>query len=277
MRAQVTISVIIALIGLVIMMLPYLPCCQSTFLTPYTEFLRNLGGLIVGAVGCAALLSHSLTRSVFREFKEAKDLWLEKGLVDIYGSRAEMQTAVRRGEPYSPSYLLSDGVTKNVKVLGIDLNDFTVLPQNHEREASGWFKEGIKYEFLLLDPDSEFFKQRFRDERTSTVDWQKDTKTSFDPADHKNEKNTAKRVIRILKNIRDSKRFNLDIRTYDIYPTVSLIIRDDKELFIGPYLFQAAGTKTPWFKLVRCRGDCPFNKYLEHFERIRDSNRSRPQ
>ena len=101
-------------------------------------------------------------------------------------------------------------------------------------------KNRLVFSFLLLDPKSEFLKQREIEE-----DGEETGRLRTEVND------TIKKLEGIKKSLPNLgiENIDFDYRTYDAMPTYSLILVDDKLFVVGPYLYRERGTKTPWMEI----------------------------
>ncbi len=235
-------------------------------LIPGIVFLNTIGGILVGGVSTSCLLSYFLTRSLQEKIGVSLFMIIKRGIIGIYENREEMKAAIAKDkgiDAYNPGDFFAHPKNKSIKMIGINLNDFADLADEHRNEIIKWFNPHCKYEFLILNPEGDFIWKRMTDESDEGKDRPEE--------EIKKEQGKIEMVISKLNEVK-KQGYNITIKTYDIYPMVSMIIRNENELYVGPYLFQASGTSTPWIRIEKKDGI--FDKYLEHFDKIWKSSRT---
>jgi len=60
---------------------------------------------------------------------------------------------------------------------------------------------------------------------------------------------------------------NMQIRTYDVYPSVS-VIRGDDRMLVTPYLRFSVGSNSPTFEFTEASARRMFGRYARHFDQI---------
>ena len=99
---------------------------------------------------------------------------------------------------------------------------------------------------LVVHPESPYCEQR-------------DYEESLVPGTTKNE------IIRITKFILSLKDSNVEIRWYKSLPTTSMLVIDDEEMVVGPYI---AGWKHRNTYCIRLKRGKLFDYYRTHFEKV---------
>lgn len=257
-REEKLIYIIFGLIGGFLTFFP--------FPDPWIGPLKSLGGIFLGGVFASCLVNYFLTRSLQEKIGESLFMIIKRGILGIYETRGEMKEAIAKDkkiDPHQPGDFLAHSKNKSIKMIGINLNDFASLADERRNEIKKWFNPHCKYEFLILDPKGDFIRKRMTDE----IDEGKDRP-------EESIKRAQGIIEMVISNLNEVKKqgYNITIKKYDIYPTVSMIIINENELYVGPYLFQASGTLTPWIRIEKKDGI--FDKYLEHFNKIWKSRRT---
>lgn len=67
--------------------------------------------------------------------------------------------------------------------------------------------------------------------------------------------------------MRDAAGPQMQIRTYDMHPTVS-IVRGDNRMFVTPYLRFSMGSNSPTFELTGGSASRMFDRYARHFDHM---------
>jgi hypothetical protein len=164
-----------------------------------------------------------------------------KGLTETYSARDlkdEYLTLLKRAK-------------RNVDVLGLALNKF--------REDNGEIikekcLEGVSVRFLVMDPDSEIFKLRSKEEE--------DLMGETIKAPHEK----LQKYVRETNDLIAAKGKGAKIQTkYYRSTPATMIFRIDDAMFVGPYLHKRISRNTCTFRLEP--GEL-FSQYEEHFEKL---------
>lgn len=91
-------------------------------------------------------------------------------------------------------------------------------------------REGCKFEFLLLDPNSEFLELKAKDENDDPIAWKSDIRAGIE------------RLVSIGERLGTEK---LDIRTYNAFPIWRGIFIDENEAYISYYPHGHRGKYSP--------------------------------
>jgi Domain of unknown function (DUF5919) len=67
--------------------------------------------------------------------------------------------------------------------------------------------------------------------------------------------------------MRDEAGPNMQLRTYDVYPSVS-VIRGDDRMLVTPYLRFSVGSNSPTFEFTQGSARRMFGRYARHFDQI---------
>ena len=59
----------------------------------------------------------------------------------------------------------------------------------------------------------------------------------------------------------------MQLRTYDMYPSVS-VIRGDDRMLVTPYLRFSVGSNSPTFEFTKASARKMFSRYARHFDHI---------
>lgn len=162
------------------------------------------------------------------------------GIKRIYRTRTET-------EMENPYFSL-DISTKlhSVKAMGISLAGIKNFGDARIRYH---LKNDCKFEFLLLDPDSDFLKQRayqenpnIKGETEGFIDWIKGTFSSSE----------YKKQIKVL--------------TYDLMPTMAITVINDNLLFVNPYSLLRRNQEFPVIGIGK--GGSLFSLYEKEYENV---------
>jgi len=146
---------------------------------------------------------------------------------------------------------------KNIDVLGLGLNKF--------REDNGDIVktkclEGVSVRFLVMDPESEFFDVKSREEG--------DVSGEIIKAPHEKLKAYVKYVNDLIKSEGHGKK--IEMRYYKSTPA-TMIFRIDDTMFVGPYLHKRISRNTCTFRLEK--DSELFKQYEAHFEQLWNDSR----
>ena len=68
-------------------------------------------------------------------------------------------------------------------------------------------------------------------------------------------------------SMRDQAGLNMRVRTYNTYPSVS-VIRGDDRMLVTPYLRFSVGSNSPTFEFTEASARKMFARYARHFDQI---------
>ena len=108
---------------------------------------------------------------------------------------------------------------------------------------------------LLLNPDSEFVKNRANDENESSRAWVSEINAT----------------VERLKNLANREHINIEVRLYDQYPVWRLSIMDEEEMYINFFLKGQQGPQSQMLYVKNHDNDL-FNAFLLEYERIWDTS-----
>jgi len=157
------------------------------------------------------------------------------GIIDILGRRLTKEEADKIG----------DTAKKRQDIMGFSLATFYDDMQ-HGRIQELLERKRIRMRILVVHPESPYCEQR-------------DYEEALPPGTTKNE------IIKVTKFILALKNPNVEIRWYKSIPTTSMLVIDDDEMVVGPYL---TGWKHRNTYSIRLKSGKLFDYYRTHFEKI---------
>lgn len=202
---------------------------------------------IVISIGVSLLASAIVTylSSIYffkrKQGKELTDIW---GMVSIHETRAAMNT------------LCNEHLQKSRHYLDIIAFGLRSLRDSNGRVVENKVREGLKIRILTLDPNSEFVKQREKDEQ-------------------KIEGSIAQSIRQLTEWVNLLKKIsphpdNVQIKYYDSLP-LDLYYRIDNYLYVGPYLYGKDSQQTITMEL---RGPSKgFRYFSDYFKDLWDNEK----
>ena len=207
--------------------------------------------LAIIGIGLALLLSREV-RNFLKEFfsviflpikrrrflKEMEEL----GIKRIYKTRTETEIK-------SPFFTLESSTSLHtVKAMGMSLARIKNLGDG---DIKCHLKRGCKFEFLLLDQDSPFMRQRMEQENPDLkgetkgfIEWIKGT---FDKSEYKEQ---------------------IEVWTYDLMPTMAVTFINDDLLYVNHYSMLRRNQEFPVIEFQQKDGGL-FGLYMEEYNRVR--------
>ena len=233
------VNVLVFLTGLVSAVIGMLPLIDGTL----SVVLISVGASLIAS----SIVSYLTSIYIFGMKKEKKitEYW---GLNAIYETRQRMNDSCD---------IATNAAENNLDIVAFGLRSFRDAKTDLISEK---VKKGMKVRILTIHPDSEFLKQRERDEK-------------------KNEGDIRKTIIDLyewveeLSNIAPKKE-NVSIKFYDALP-LDFYFRVDGTLFIGQYLYKIDSQQTISFEFRdNAKG---FDYYTKYFESILWSDKHLPK
>lgn len=171
-----------------------------------------------------------------RFLKETEELGIKK----IYKTRTE-------AEMENPFFSLDISTSlRSVKAMGISLARIHNLG---DERIKYHLKQGCRFEFMLLNPDSPFMGQRARQENPSL-------------------KEEAEAFIKWIEGTFSKSEYKAQIElwAYDLMPTMAITIINDNSLFVNPYSILRRNQEFPVIEVKE--GGSLFKLYKEEYEKV---------
>lgn len=191
---------------------------------------------ILISVGCSLIATSIVTyfymkyQAKHQKVKELMDIW---GLRGIYETRSLMNSAADEAQ---------ESARKCVDAIGFG---FSSWRQNKAREVRQMLQRGVKIRLLSPLPDTEFVKQREKDEEVA-------------------QGNISQSIHLLHKWVDGLKKYgDIELRFYKSLP-LDFYFRVDDALFIGPYLYKKQSQQTVSYEF--CRSGNMFSEYTQYFE-----------
>lgn len=141
---------------------------------------------------------------------------------------------------------------RNIDVLGLALNKFR---EDNGDIVKAKCLEEVSVRFLVMDPESEFFEVKAKEEG--------DVAGEIIKAPHEKLKTYVKEVNNSVESNDRGKK--IEMKYYKSTPA-TMIFRIDDTMFVGPYLHKRISRKTCTFRLEK--GSELFRQYEAHFEQL---------
>ncbi len=172
---------------------------------------------------------------------EITDTWK---LTKIYDKRSE------KNKDSDPRL---DKVREHVDVVAFGLKSFR---ENYTTKAEIAISKGCDFRIITMNPDSQFTRQRDKEENNVEGDIEQSIKDLIEWADKLNSSTNRKR----RKN-----KGKIIIKGYDCM-TLDFYWRVDDEIYFGPYQYGKGSSDTITFKFEK--GGRGFEKYSQYFEEL---------
>lgn len=229
-KVVLLVNVIVILVGAILILLN-------------VEVIQEVGASIV-ASGIVTLFYFAYPKT---KVEEKYNEMTKIGLTGAYGSR-DLK------EEYAT---LLESAKRKIDVLGLALNNF--------REDNGDIVktkclEDVSVRFLVMDPDSEFFEIKAREEG--------DVVGEIIKAPHEKLKKYVEEVNESVESNDRGKK--IEMKYYKSTPA-TMIFRIDDTMFAGPYLHKRISRKTCTFRFKK--GSELFKQYQAHFEQLWNDSR----
>jgi len=146
---------------------------------------------------------------------------------------------------------------RNIDVLGLALNKFR---EDNGDIVKAKCMEGVLVRFLVMDPESEFFEVKAKEEG--------DVAGEIIKAPHEKLKTYVEEVNNSIETNNQGKK--IEMKYYRSTPA-TMIFRIDDTMFVGPYLHKRISRKTCTFRLEK--ESELFRQYEAHFEQLWNDSR----
>ncbi len=218
-------------------------CCIGIICLFSALFTENQDGKnILLSIGCSLIASSVvsyLTSKYLVRINRIKHIVEHWGLSAIFETRQEMNRNTD---------IAFESLEKNLDIIAWGLKSFRDAKDKIVREK---VKRGLKIRFITLHPDSEYVKQRERDEKEV-------------PGQIKNTILNLQEWINDLKVIAPDPD-NIQVKYYDSLPE-DFYFRVDDHVFIGPYLYGISSQQTISYEFKTPAKGASY--YQDYFERI---------
>jgi hypothetical protein len=202
------------------------------------EIIKEVGVSIVSS-GLVTLFYFAYPRT---NIEEKYNKIIEIGLTGVYVSRDIKDEYTK----------LLKNAKRNIDVLGLALNKFR---EDNGDIVKAKCLEEVSVRFLVMDPQSEFFEMKAREEG--------DIAGELVKAPHEKLKAYVKEVNGLVESEKRGKK--IEIKYYKSTPA-TMIFRIDDTMYVGPYLHKTISRKTCTFRLRK--GSELFKQYEAHFEQL---------
>lgn len=202
--------------------------------TDYKNILISVGCSLIASSVVSYLTSKYLIR--MNRIKKVIEYW---GLEAIFETRQEMNRSTD---------IAFDSLEKNLDIIAWGLKSFRDAKDKIVREK---VKRGLKIRFVTLHPDSEYVKQREKDEKEIS-------------GQIKNTILNLQEWIDDLKTIATNPD-NIQVKYYNSLPE-DFYFRVDDYIFIGPYLYGISSQQTISYEFKSPAKGASY--YKDYFERL---------
>ena len=204
---------------------------------------------VILSIACSVLASAIVGLfTVFFLFQEDENKEIVKhwGLTNIYRSRSEMN---------KDCDVDLNKAREHVDYVGFG---FRSLRDTKDDDVRQKVSQGVKFRFLVMDPESPFLKEREKEESCAPDEIRK----------------SIKDLEKWVRNINEKNRDNpVELKYYSSLP-LDYYNRIDNVVYMGPYWYGKTSQHTVSYKFTADSEG--FNLYTEYFEKLwKDSDLSR--
>lgn len=192
-------------------------------------------------IGCSLIASGLvlLFTAILIDYRKDYLVWDEWKLEKIFKTRAEKN---RDSDPKLETHNI-----KQLDGIAFGLKSFR---SNRRNDMLSCIQRGMNVRFLVMDPKSDFIKQRELEENVTVGSISKSIQDLVDWANQLNEESFAGKI---------------KIRFYDTM-TLDFYWRIDDEIYIGPYMLDIESQQTITYKYIK--GGKGFQLYSDYFEML---------
>jgi len=200
-------------------------------------------GLLYALLIYTALVEIGAALFLFTDFK-----FIIKGINSI-GIRKTFPIMKEARELGESEYAIASGVKKSFKFFTI--SGRSIYSSDFENLLQEKAKDGCEFYFLFMDPGSECFEEKMRDEGSEP----------------ENSKIKIESITESLCQLKSKYKTNIHVRWYSEYPVWRFIISDDRKAHVGFYPPRKKGYMSPWV-IFDDKESSFLHPFLKYFDKV---------
>ncbi len=207
----------------------------------FDNVLIRTNAYVVSGVGCSVIASGLvlILTSLFLDFKKSYEVWDNWKLEKIFHTRAEKNV---ESDPMLESHRIH-----NLDGIAFGLKSFR---STREKDILFCLHNGMQMRLLVMNPDSDFIRQREQEENEEIGSISKSIKDLISWAEKLNKL---------------SNKGKINIRLYNTM-TLDFYWRIDNVIYIGPYLLNTQSQQTITYKFIK--GGLGYDYYYDYFDSL---------